>query len=241
MTKLSALLVALLTLSSVIAQSAPVEATVPLALLERAVGEDAQAYVGRLPADLPLPLALPDDFTVDLSVTRSWPGSTYHQLFLTAPSPPLAATEALARSLEAAGLSPFTPPEDAWGWWGFTDTPAPPVPGALFCGEKASVEVGATSAGGTTQLTLSVGERSYQPNAYGVCDEEAYGYGPSQEQPDLLPPPLEGATLLGTESGSLFSVITEKCCLQGGPAPATFPRPLRRAARGGRLGPHGGR
>ena len=91
MTKLCSLLT-LLVFSFVTAQSGGAPPSVPLELLERVVGEDATLRVGELPADLPLELSLPKDFTVDLSVTRSWPGGAYHQLFLTAPSPAPEAT-----------------------------------------------------------------------------------------------------------------------------------------------------
>ena len=187
MTKLCALLTLLLR-SFATAQSGT-QPLAPLELLERVVGENATLHVGELPADLPLELSLPAGFTVDLSLTRSWPGGAYHQLFLTTPSPAPEATAALARGLGEAGLSPFTLPEDAWGWWGFTDAAAPPVQGSLFCSEEASVEVSATPSAGATQLTLSVSARLQQLNSYGPCDEEAYDYGPSQRQPDLKLPP----------------------------------------------------
>ena len=165
MTKLCALLTLLL-LSFVTAQSGDAPTSVPLELLERVIGEDATLHVGELPDDLPLELSLPAGFTVDLSVTRSWPGGVYHQLFLTAPSP---APEA-----------------------------------------------------GATQLTLSVSARLQQLNSYGPCDEEAYDYGPSQRQPDLKLPPPDGATLLGTESGGVFSAAASSAAFGAGPALSFF-------------------
>ena len=217
MTKLCSPLT-LLVFSFGMAQSGGAPPSVPLELLERVVGESATLHVGELPADLPLELSLPAGFTVDLSVTRSWPGGAYHQLFLTAPSPAPEATAALARGLGEAGLSLFTPPEDAWGWWGFTDAAAPPVQGSLFCSEEASVEVSATPSAGATQLTLSVSARLRQVNSYGPCDEEAYDYGPAQRQPDLKLPPPDGATLLGTESGGVFSAATSSAAFEAGSA-----------------------
>ena len=221
MTKLYALLTLLL-LSFATAQSGGASPLVPLELFERVVGENATLHIGELPPNLPLELSLPEDFTVDLSVTRSWPGSTYHQLFLTTPSPALEATAVLARGPEGAGLSLFTPPEDAWGWWGFTDAAAPPVQGSLFCGEQASVEVTATPLADVTQLILTVSARLQQLNSYGPCDEEVYDYGPAQRQPDLKLPPPDGATLLGTESGGVFSAATSSAAFKAGPALSFF-------------------
>ena len=199
-----------------VAQEASLPQTVPTELLQRLLGKDAQIVVGQLPDDIPVALTLPPTLQVDAAVTRDWPGSKSVQVYLSSSLGRARSETLLKARLEAAGLTPFTPPAEAYGWgWGFVDqNVAAATPPTLFCGPNAYAELSTEEGSGGAQLTLSLNERTRQFNAYTVCDEEAYAFRPYDAPP--LPPlaPPEGATVRGIEGGSVFSAQTSSVALE---------------------------
>lgn len=203
--------------SLAVAQAASSAQTVPVELLQRLLGQDAEVEVGRLPDDLPVALTLPPTLQVDAAVTRDWPGSKSVQVYLSS-SLSRARSEALvAALLTSEGLEPFTPPANAYayGWgWGFIDQNVTDLtPLALFCGPDAYADLSAEATSEGTEMVLSLNERPQQLNTYSPCDEEAYGFQRYEAPPVPFLAPPEGATVLGIEGGSVFLAQTSSIAL----------------------------
>jgi hypothetical protein len=190
-------------------------------LMSRMLGADATVYLGELPPELPIALAVPEGVTVDAAVVRSWLGQTTVQAFLSSSLPVGETWPALSDSLEAAGLLAFTPPAGAygWGWWGFVvDGPVIPSEPQLFCGPDAYAELFAAADETPLEFTLTLNTRGRVPGVITPCDAEAHEYHSPRDVPPVpaLTPP-EGVALLHVETGGSFLEQTSSALFEPGP------------------------